>query len=301
MTYTGKRRIIKALEYWEHLITRAGKFVLKHGLIRIPKKSKDTFILKHQNRHFVKETLRILSKTRRNIFFQTAIWALIFITSCSTPDTNPVDSYSYFPLEIGNYRVYDVTEDVYSAGQKNPVSKAWKEKDEVMREEQSANNSKRYILSRSIWDEQSQSWIKKKEFSVSTFPDKMVVNLDNEVFTPLIFPCNPGVEWDGYAYFNLDSKDPRYGSMHRYEDINKPLTSNSLHFDYTVKVSERADTTSRAQFRLGYKYYASGVGLIVDEQTDLDYLQENGEFIGYRTIASGKRTIKRIAEYGVSK
>ncbi|TDE18550.1 hypothetical protein [Dyadobacter psychrotolerans] len=228
-----------------------------------------------------------------------AVLAVLAVQSCSTSDTDPIDPYDYYPVQLGQYKIYQVDEDVYSTGSRVPVTKKWQEKDEVTSVSEDASGNKTYIFSRSTRNTAAQSWQKIKEFSVQHFADRVVVNLDNEVFLPLVFPYNSTINWDGYQYFNMDDQDPRYGSEHHYENINQALTVNNLNFDKTIKVSERSDTTGQAQFRLGFKVYASGVGLVADEQTDFDYLQENGEFIGYRTIGSGTRRIKRIIESGV--
>ena len=247
----------------------------------------------------MKTVLHMLPKIWQKLFL--SIISLALITSCETSDTEPVNPYSYFPLEVGRYQIYNIVEEVYSAGQKGASIKSWKEKDEVIRMEKNTNGSVTYTMVRSVLNSQSQYWVKTKEYVIYSFPDKIIVNLDNEIFTPLIFPYSTDIKWDGYEYFNLDSRDPRYGYQHHYENINEPLKLDSIKLDKTLKVAERSDTANQAQYRLGFKYYASGIGLVADEQTNFDYLQENGVFIGYRTISSGSRKIKRIVEYGVSK
>lgn len=155
-----------------------------------------------------------------------------------------------------------------------------------------------YITSVSSRKNPSEYWTKNKEYSISAFPDKIILNLDNQLLTPLVFPYDLRVKWNGYQYFNLDDQDPKFGSLHHYEKINEPLTMGSLVFDNTLKVSERNDTTNQAQYNLGFKYYASGIGLVADEQTHFEYLQQNGEFVGDRTIGSGTKKIRKILEYG---
>ena len=76
---------------------------------------------------------------------------------------------------------------------------------------------------------------------------------------------------------------------------------DSVKFDKIIQVSERSDTANEAQFRLGFKYYASAVGLVADKQTDFDYLQQNGKFIGYLVISSGTTRFKKIIGYGQTK
>lgn len=229
-----------------------------------------------------------------------ALGALVMIQSCSDSDTDPITPYDYFPLAVGQFQIYQVNEEVYSSGVKEPVLKNWQEKDEVSKVSLDSAGSRRVIVSRFTRNTSAQSWQKIKEYSVRHDPDKVIVNLDNEVLTPLVFPYSLQVTWDGYQYFSLDDDDPRYNTKHHYENINQPLTVNSLQFDKTIKVSERTDTTGKTQYRLGYKEYAAGVGLVVDEQTNFDYLQENGELIGDRVIGSGTRRIRKIIESGIN-
>lgn len=249
---------------------------------------KDFFTSTNKSGHFAK------------VISGIALLALLVVQSCSDSGTDPIAPYDYYPLSIGQFQIYQVNEEVYSSGTKEPVLKAWQEKDEVTSVNEDSSGTKVYIVSRSTRNTAAQSWQKIKEYSVRHDPDKVIVNLDNEVLMPLVFPYSPQVTWDGYKYFSLDDDDPRYNTKHRYEDINKPLTVNALNFDKTIKVAERTDTTGVAQFRLGYKQYAAGVGLVTDEQTNFDYLQEGGVFIGDRVIGSGTRRIRKIIEFGIS-
>jgi hypothetical protein len=229
-----------------------------------------------------------------------ALGTLLMLQSCSESGTDPITPYDYFPLEIGHFQVYQVNEEVYSSGNSNPVLRAWQERDEVTSVNQDSAGTKIFMVSRYSRNTAAQAWQKTKEYSVRHDPDKVIVNLDNEVLMPLVFPYSPQVTWDGYRYFKVEDTDPRYNTLHKYENINQSLAIDNLSFDKTIKVSERTDTAGVAQFRLGYKQYAAGVGLIVDEQTNFDYLQENGEFIGYRVIGSGTRRVRKIIDHGIS-
>lgn len=247
-------------------------------------------------------TQKVLSRPIIKGFFKSVIFFAFFLLlltqSCHTPDSDAVNPYDYFPLNVGRYQIYQVREEVYSSGQKAPVIKIWQEKDEIIRIiEDSAANAV-YVFSRSVRNTSSDYWQKSREYTVQAYPDKIILNIDNETLTPLIFPYDPSVKWNGYQYFNLKDTDDRYRTLHHYEEMDQTLYIDSLKFTKTLKVSERNDTTSQAKYNLGFKYYASGIGLVADEQTDFEYLQENGQFIGYRTIGSGIRRVKKIIAYG---
>lgn len=234
----------------------------------------------------------------RKLVMLTVLVLLIAIQACNQTQTEPANPYDYFPLEIGRYQIYQVNEMVYSVGQKDPKVRSWYEKDEITRKGEESSNGAVYIASHSVRTNSSDYWQKVSEYRVTSYPDKLIVNQGNEIFTSLVFPYTPTVNWDGYQYFNLDKDDYRSGYMFRYEDLDQPLTIDSLKFERTFKVSERSDTTGPLYFRLGYKQYASGIGLVADQLTNIDYLQENGELVGYRTIGSGIRRTKKIIAYG---
>jgi hypothetical protein len=154
-----------------------------------------------------------------------------------------------------------------------------------------------FILSRFTRNSSSDAWQKVKEFSIQQFPDKIIETIDNEINVPMLFPFSSNFEWDGYMYFNLNDNDYRYGYKNSYQHVNRPLAVGSISFDNTLMVKERFDT-SRTEYKVAQKYYAMNVGLISSEQADFEYLQNNGELIGNKVIASGTRKTRRIIAHG---
>lgn len=239
------------------------------------------------------------AQKRSGIFILPILALFLFLQACKSTSPDPITPYDYFPLEIGRYRIFEVTEDVYSAGTAKPVHKTWQEKDEIIGMNEDANGTKVFLFSRSIRDTSKDSWKKIKEYTAQKYIEKVIVNLDNEVLMPLIFPYSPQARWDGYKYFTLPKDDVREYSKHTYEDINQPLDVNGLYFDKTLKVSERNED-DLTKLRLGYKHYAVGVGLITDEQTDYLYSQEGDWLDKPKEIASGVSRIKKIIEFGIT-
>lgn len=226
--------------------------------------------------------------------------ALLLLTACDDPQENPGDP-QYFPAAAGSYRIYAVEEDVYSTGTKGPKSAKWYEKEEVLRVEKTADGASECVIAYSVRAKSTDYWQKTKEYKIFVYPEKVVQSRDNELITPLVFPYSPNVEWDGYQHFAMDEDDPRHGFLFHYEDLDKPLQVDSLQFPMTLKVTERIDTAGALLYRLGYKFYADGVGLVMDVQTDYDYLQNNGELVDYRVIDKGVRRVRKIIGYGGGK
>ncbi len=216
-----------------------------------------------------------------------------FIQSCDQSETNPVDSYQYYPLELGRYQIYQVQETIYSAGQKNPVVTTWQEKDEVDRISSNADPVISYIIARYRRNVPTDYWQKLKEFAVTKSPDKILTNIDNQPILSLVFPPNATIRWNGNTYNTLDDQ------QYRYMDINQPGSVDKLSFENTLTVVERRDTSIIDRY-IGIKKYALGAGLILDEQTAYQYCQDD-DCIGEGIIESGSYKTRKIIEFGLLK
>ena len=219
-----------------------------------------------------------------------ALFILSLAFSCKRGKTEPIDSYAYYPLEIGRYAIYDVQEEVYSSGQANPVKKSWQEKDEVDRMSTDKNGIPTYTFARSKRNTASESWQKVKEFTVQRFPDKLLTNIDNQTYFSLAFPTDPTVTWNGNSYNNSDER------KFHYEDLGKPVQVGKQNFDRALTVIERKDTSIINRY-IGIKQYGLGVGLLSDDQTALELCQTE-DCIGSGKIESGTRLSRKIIEYG---
>ncbi|KAA6440836.1 hypothetical protein FEM33_08710 [Dyadobacter flavalbus] len=223
--------------------------------------------------------------------FRNAVLLLITIAafSCDSKTTEPVDDYNYFPLEAGRYSVYQVREETYSTSQKDPVIKAWQEKDEVIRVETSEGIST-YTFSRSTRNTAADYWQKVKEFTVQKYPDKILTNIDNRTYFSMAFPVDANLEWNGNSYNDLDEEN------YHYQNISQPASIDAQSFAKTLTIEERRDTSIINKY-IGVKQYALGVGLISDDQTALELCQSEN-CIGSGKIESGMHKIRKIIEYG---
>ena len=241
--------------------------------------------------HAVKKIKSIRKNSFRSITKLLPLLVLLVLAeSCSNDSTDPVNVYDYFPLELGRYQIYDVKEEVYAAGNKNPVIRTYQEKDEIERMSTDAQGISTYIFSRSSRNTSADYWLKVKEFSVTKYPDKLLTNIDNQTFFSLVFPIDGNMTWNGNTYNNLDSQD------YRYQEINKPTNVGTLTFDKSLTVLERKDTSIVDRY-VGIKQYGLGVGLISDEQTAYQYCQDD-DCIGSEIIESGTHKTRKIVDFG---
>jgi hypothetical protein len=235
----------------------------------------------------VKKALQILKSS-------CCVGVLIFIAlSCNNSNTDPIDVYSYFPVEVGRYQIYQVDETVYSASQKDPTVTSWQEKDEVDKILSSDQNTTTYLVARYKRSSAGDYWQKSSEYTISKSPDRILTNIDNQTIFSFIFPLDPGTTWNGNLYNNQDPQE------YHYEDIGSPGSVQSLSFDKTLAVVERYDTSIIDRY-VGIKKYALGTGLIQDEQTSFQYCQDTA-CIGSGKVESGTYKTRKIIESGMNK
>lgn len=219
-----------------------------------------------------------------------------FLLSCHNNETEPVNPYSYFPVALSQYSIYDIAEVTYSAGQKDSIMLSWQEKDEIISVSTSSSGISTYTISTSTKNKTTGNWQKVKQYILEMYPDKIIQNLNNESIIPIVFPIDKNLKWDGYMYLNLNSTDNRYGHKFYYDNVEGSFNNGLKDFKKTLKVVERIDTSGLIKYNFASKHYAQDVGLILDQQADFEYLQVNGELSGYKVISSGKRRIKRLVE-----
>ncbi|NIJ51508.1 hypothetical protein [Dyadobacter arcticus] len=231
-----------------------------------------------------------LNRVKKLAFFCVSL-TLIF--SCEKKSTEPVKSNDYFPLEVGRYLIYDVREEIYSTGKKDPLLKVGQEKDEIEAVSKNAEGISTYTFSRSTRISSTDYWQKLKRFTVQKFPDKILTNIDNQTFVTLVFPAYQNLKWNGNTFNNLDPEE------YYYENINAPETIGEQSFAQSLTVVERQDTSIINKY-VGIKQYGLGVGLISDSQTSFEFCQTD-ECIGSGKIDSGTRKVRKIIEYGINK
>lgn len=237
-------------------------------------------------------------KATNSKFITIALLLIIgILESCQKNETEPINPYAYYPVEVGRISIFEITETVYSSGLKHPAINSWQEKEEINSVIANYSGIPTYLISTSRRDNSSSYWQKIKQHTVEQYPDKIVQNIDNEAIVPMIFPIDKSIKWDGYMYLNVNTTDNRYGYNFNYENVGESFDTGLTNFEKTLKVTERVDTLGLTKYNFASKHYASGVGLILEQQADFDYLQINGELAGYKVISSGKRRIKRLIEY----
>lgn len=211
------------------------------------------------------------------------------ILSCKKDNSQPINfGYHYFPVNVGQYQIYDVISIVHDA----PVDvhdTNYLQIKEVIGESITDNEGEEaYKLYRYKRYSDTANWQIKDIWTIKLTPQTAEVVEENKRRIKMAFAISYNQYWDCNA-LNNDNKEECY-----YSKIAEPFTvSNLTVYDSTVMV-EHSNYLNYVQYLRHYEVYAANVGKIysVDKNltlTDGDTLNvEKGTEIYYSLVEYGQ-------------
>lgn len=226
---------------------------------------------------------------------------LLLVISCSENEpVQPDSGLDYFPLQIGNYSIYQVDETRISQNVETKFS--YELKVTIINSAAGSNGAVTYILNREKRNNDSEDWESLDTWSVKIVNNRVIQNEGNVLFVKLIFPPSENLSWDGNKYNNLaDNNEIFYDgddTPYIISAVNNPV-SLETGFDsqraLTVIQNDRNDIFTGVDERK--EIYAKDVGLIYKELKQLKYCTASTCY-GQQKIDQGVIFIQSLKEYG---
>jgi hypothetical protein len=231
----------------------------------------------------------------------SGVFLVLFLVIFSCTETDqvlPDSGLDYFPLQVGNYSIYEVNETTILQSVTTEVSYELKVtvSDSTINEKGEIT----YIIYREKRSSPMDTWESYDTWSAKVINHRLIQNESNINFVKLIFPPSLDLSWDGNQYNNL----PYNGGIEIFYDGNdRPYFISELDKSITLTTGFSSDNaltvvqsdyddviTGRDQRK---EVYAKGVGLIY---------KEINQFIKCTSsICSGDRSyifIQSLKEYG---
>ncbi|UHG93041.1 hypothetical protein [Spirosoma oryzicola] len=209
---------------------------------------------------------------------------LIFLgigESCQQSSTVPVPAdTAYFPLQVGDYWIYQVTQNAYSST--NPVAERVYQVQEKISSSYTQNGQVFFLMEESVKTSSQPDWQLTAIRTVYKNQSE-VVRLENNVpVVKLLFPIAATTSWNTNIY------NARPDTLLHYEDSGRSFTLDTRRFDNTISVVGANDSTLISQQK-NRQVYASNVGLVYRENVSLAYCQTSPDCIGKGIVESGTR------------
>ena len=206
---------------------------------------------------------------------------LDIVGGCQTKNDPAPDDSAYYPLQTGDYWVYQVTEETYSLTS-GAITRSFQLQQKIG-SSFTRNGQVFFQLEESTRQSEQNNW---QVSAIRTVYKSLseVVSQDNNVPTVnLLFPVSASTSWNSNTYNGL----PDTLTLH-YQNIGRPFATGKLSFDRTVSVVGPNDSTL-INLTKYQRVYAQNVGLVYRENAALAYCQSTPDCIGKGKIDSGTR------------
>lgn len=223
----------------------------------------------------------------------------IFFSACSESeiqlDTDRLGMH-YFPLEVGDYRVYDVVETQYTV--LGVTSETYELKEAVADSGLNAANNLQYIIHRSTRLDDTEQWHLDSVWTARRNTSYAVLVENNVPLIKLSFPIVHDSTWNGNA---LNSQ---IFDEYRFDTTINDTTIADNEYQNLVQVIQNDRFEDILGLTEKYETYAPNIGLLIKESTVLRYCTEedsNGNNVLCDNIAqieSGREITMTLKEYG---
>ncbi len=217
-----------------------------------------------------------------------ALVLLRLLSSCN--ETKEIDpnsiGYDFYPIEIGQYRIYDVEEIIYEiSGFDTSVFQLR----ETIFDSIPSVDQTTYLLRRDKRDNASLEWEADSVWTVTKTTNFLAVNENNISFIKLTFPVKNGNEWNGNS-LNSNNELTYY-----YQPLAAPFIDSILISDHIRVVIEDIEQNIVNQ-DLRSEVYARNIGLLSKDYLSLNYCTAGCTELG--EIESGRSLKQTLIEIG---
>ncbi len=184
---------------------------------------------------------------------------LLILSSCN--ETKEISSigYNYYPLKVGNYRIYDVEEIRYLiTGFDTSVYQLR----ETIIDSIPSRDQTTCLLRRDTRQDASEAWESDSLWTVTRTSNFLSITENNTSFVKLTFPVDQGREWNG------NSLNSRRVKTYYYQSIQTALI-DSINIDNYIRVIIDDIEENVTGADLKSEVYVQGIGLV-----EKDYLTQ---------------------------
>ena len=222
---------------------------------------------------------------------QKKFWLLLFSTSTVISCSDDAEffplGHDYFPITIGDYRVYEVSETSY-------VDKIETIDNYQLRESFydsiESENEVTFLMRVQRRNSDQDNWVSIENITVRQTESNLEYREGNMSFVKMSYPVLTNRSWDGNAQ-NQNSEQ-----VYRYEELG----SNDFTFESTdhIKVIISDLPANIVEQDERFEIYAQGIGLVERNFIEIDFCQSNCD--GEVNLRENGRILnQRLIEYGI--
>ncbi len=221
----------------------------------------------------------------RNIYVCVIGWILF---SCSDTLEPSKIGFNYFPLEIGDYRIYQIQQIEYSLFAATDT--AHYQLKELVVDTFSTQSELNYILHRFKRDLSTDKWQLDSVWTSRRTQNHAIVVENNIPFVKMVFPIRLDKVWDG----NLFNSSPP--DEYQITEISGSMETPAGTFIDNLTVFENNERDTLIFQDIRQSIYALNVGLIYKNSSILDFCNTDPDCLG--TLEFGIKFDQVLTDYG---
>lgn len=209
-----------------------------------------------------------------------------FMASCdrNKEEVDPaLMGYDYYPLEVGDYRIYKVTDIRFQHNVGDTTRYQLMERVDTTFFDQT--NALNYKIIRSVRPNENSFWVEDSVFVVSKTKTMLTLTKDNTKHVKLVFPVKEGKSWLGDAYNKntavsytpVGSRRSEYylsKESYTYLSPGEPITINGTAYPNSVIVVQGTPTESWIGFDDRKEVYVKDVGMVYRQYVRVIYCND---------------------------
>lgn len=200
----------------------------------------------------------------------------------------PDPGYGYFPLRVGSFVEYAVSETTYSLSQA-PEIKNYQWRETVEAKYTDATGQDVFQVKRAYTNE-TGTWLADSLFLVWRSVDRALKSENGQIEVKLIFPIAEGIRW------NRNDFNVREEELSEITNIGNTKSVGGRIYDNTLTVVQQNDSTLLSTQKKS-EVYAEGIGLVQREIRSINYCS-TPECANQGSISFGYIQNTTLTKYG---
>lgn len=200
-----------------------------------------------------------------------------FVAGCESKYKDPdpqAMGYDYYPLEIGQYRVYNVEETFYFGEIPSRLNYQLRERVDTSFIDQTGQEV--YKIVRSKRPDANAAWLDDSVMTVVKTSTMVLLTKDNTKYVKLVFPVKNGLEFVGDLYNSWQvaggsvNKIRNNKEVYTFESVGESYLLNDQNYPVTAKVLQNFRSLGTIHDDR-FEVYAEGIGLVHRVSDRLNY------------------------------